>query len=153
MKEIRLILFFLALGLLGSAQTYHGTVLRVVDGDTFVFQTEDGSFRVRLQGIDAPEKDQPFGKESTAFLSQFLDRDAIVEHYGVDQYGRILGTLIVDSININLLSLKNGCSWHFKRYSKDIEFSDEEVYARTNRLGLWKLDNPIPPWEWRKAHH
>jgi micrococcal nuclease len=152
MKKIGLILLFLAFCFTGFTQTYHGTILRVIDGDTFIFQTEEGSLRVRLQGIDAPEKDQPFGTESTEFINGFLDKPADLIYYGLDQYDRTLGTLMVDGQNINLLSIKLGFSWHFKKYSKDVDFAAAEIYARENKLGLWKLDNLIPPWEWRKSH-
>jgi micrococcal nuclease len=152
MKKIGFIFLFLAIYLLCSSQTYHGTILRVIDGDSFIFQTEEGSLRVRLQGIDAPEKDQPFGIESTKFMEGYLNKPADLIYYGLDQYDRTLGTLMVEGQNINLISLKLGFSWHFKKYSKDVDFANAEIYARNNRLGLWKLDNPIPPWEWRKSH-
>jgi len=49
-----------------------------------------------------------------------------------------------------MLSIKNGCSWHFKRYSSDSIYNAAENYARDNRIGLWSLENLVPPWEWRK---
>jgi micrococcal nuclease len=68
----------------------------------------------------------------------------------MDRYGRTLGTLFVDSLDINMLSIRSGCSWHFKKYSKDQEYAEAEEFARINKLGLWSLDNPIQPWEWRR---
>ena len=131
------------------SQTYQGTVIYVKDGDTFVFQTQTGSLTVRMQGIDAPEKDQPYGQQSKAFLMQYKDKAATLKTYGVDRYGRTLGTLFVNSENINYLSVLNGCAWHYKRYSTDQQLAQAEVTARAEKKGLWALENPIAPWEWR----
>jgi micrococcal nuclease len=132
--------------ILGFSQSYNGNIIRVIDGDTFVFQTQEGSFTVRMQGTDAPERDQPFSKESAEFLSEYLQKDAVFKRQGTDIYGRILGTLFIEDQDINLLSIKGGYAWHFKRYSSDQQYTDAEVFAKENKLGLWSLDNPIPPW-------
>ena len=133
------------------SQSYNGTIIRVIDGDTFVFQTVDGSFIVRMYGTDAPERDQPFSKESADFLIQYLNKDATIKIVGTDRYKRRLGTLYIDGHDINLLTIKNGCAWHFKRYSSDQQYASAEEYARKNMVGLWSLPNPIPPWNWRKT--
>jgi len=70
----------------------------------------------------------------------------------MDRYGRTLGKTIIDSLDINMLSIKNGCSWHFKRYSTHQEYAKAEEYARNNILGLGGLENPIPSWRWRKKN-
>ena len=103
-----------------------------------------------MYGTDAPERDQPYSKESSDFLKQYLYKDAILKANGVDRYSRTLGVLYINNEDINLLSIKNGCAWHFKRYSNDIQYSQAEEYAKKNKLGLWALPNPVPPWEWRK---
>jgi endonuclease YncB( thermonuclease family) len=150
MKKIVLILILLSQNILGYAQTYNGTIIRVIDGDTFVIQTEEGSLKVRMFGTDAPERDQPYSKESADFLKQYLNKDATLKASGVDRYSRTLGVLYIDGQDINLLSIKNGCSWHFKRYSSNQKYSTAEEYARRNKIGLWALPNPVPPWDWRK---
>jgi endonuclease YncB( thermonuclease family) len=151
LKRYCVISWFIILNVIVCAQSYNGTVIRVIDGDTFVFQTEDGSFTVRMYGIDAPERDQPFSEESAEFLSKYLHKDAVFKANGTDRYGRRLGTLFIDGKDVNLLSLKGGYSWHFKRYSSDQQYANAEEYARKNKIGLWALPNPIPPWEWRQA--
>jgi endonuclease YncB( thermonuclease family) len=128
----------------------NGTIIRVIDGDAYIFQTVNGSFKVRIFGTDAPERDQPYSKESADFLKQYLNKDAVTKINGTDRYRRRLGTLFIDGQDINLLSFKNGCAWHFKRYSSDIQYASAEEYARKNKLGLWGLPNPIPPWNWKK---
>lgn len=138
--------------ILGNSQSYNGTIIRVIDGDTYVFQTEEGSFTVRMYGIDSPERDQPFSNESTEFLSKYLREDAVTEVSGTVVYGRSIGVLFVNEQDINLLSIRNGFSWHYKEYSNDRDYADAEDYARKNKLGLWGLENPVPPWEWRQKN-
>jgi micrococcal nuclease len=101
-------------------------------------------------GTDKPGRDQPLSKESADFLKQYLNKDAVTKVNGIDRYGRRLGVLHIDGQDINLLSVKGGYAWHYKRYSSDQEYASAEEYARKNKLGLWKLDNPVPPWGWRK---
>ena len=149
MKILLTIFFSLCLSFSLSAQTYTGTVVFIKDGDTFVFQTESGSLTVRMQGIDAPEKDQPFGQESKAFLMQYKDRKGSLQTFGVDKYGRTLGVLFVDNENVNYLSVLNGASWHYEQYSSDKKLAEAEKSAREGKKGLWKDNNPTPPWEWR----
>lgn len=149
----RLILF-LNLILLSSAsigQTYYGTVLRVIDGDTFVLQTKEGSIKVRMNGIDAPEKDQPYGQKSLDFLAKYEGREALVEQQGIDKYGRTLGIIYISNININLLLVKEGFAWHYKQYSTDQSLADAETQAKEASLGLWSDSDPIAPWSWRKG--
>jgi micrococcal nuclease len=145
-----MIFWFIILNAIVSAQSYNGTIIRVIDGDTFVFQTTEGSLTVRMLGTDAPERDLPFSKESSDFLKQYLNKDAIFKASGDDRYSRTLGVLYIDGKDINLLSIKSGFSWHFKRYSSDIQYDQAEESARKNKLGLWALPNPIHPWDWRK---
>jgi len=133
------------LGVIGYSQTYNGTIIQVIDGDTCVFQTEDGSFIVRMQGIDAPERDQPYSEASTEFISNYLNKEVVTKINVTDWYGRRLGTLIVNSLNINLLSIKSGYSWHYKQYSKDQQYAKAEEYSRTNIIVLWDLLDPVPP--------
>ncbi len=150
MKRYYLSICLLTIYLSGYSQLYTGSVIRVIDGDTFAFQTEDGSLIIRMYGTDAPERDQPYSKESADFLMQYLNKEATLKTSGVDRYGRTLGVLYINNQDINLLSTKNGCSWHYKQYSKDILYAQAEAYAKKNKLGLWALQNPIPPWNWRQ---
>ena len=133
----------------GYSQKFEGSIIRVIDGDTFVFLTKTGSFTVRMLGIDAPERDQPFSKESSEFLSKYLNKQATTKVNGTDKEDRSVGTLFVNGRDINLLSIKGGYSWHYKRYSADKDYAEAEEYAQKNRLKIWSLPNPIPPWTWR----
>lgn len=131
------------------AKKLSGKILRVIDGDTFVFQTAEGSLKVRLDGIDAPELKQPFGLESSSFLKSYLYKKALLESKGVDRYGRTLGVLFVEGSNINLQMVEKGYAWHFKKYSHNKALAKAEVRARKAKLGLWRKGTAVAPWEWR----
>ncbi len=146
---MKMLLIFFTI-LLVQGPDYKGTILSVTDGDTFVLQTTEGNLKIRLNGIDAPEKDQPYGKESKVFLEQYLYKECMLKTYGVDRYGRTLGTLYVKGQNINLLSVQEGYSWHYKKYSKDEELAQAEEEARKGKRGLWKEGDAFAPWDWRK---
>ncbi len=154
-QKICVIFLLIFLNVKLYSQTYEGTIIRVIDGDTFIFLTSNLSLTVRMLGIDAPERDQPFSRESSEFLSQYLYRNAVTKINGTDEADRSVGTLFVNGKDINLLSLRGGFAWHYKRYSSDKAYSAAEDYAKKNRLNLWSLPNPIPPWTWRlrKSHY
>ena len=140
-------------------------VLRVVDGDTVHVVNKAGQkFKVRLTGIDAPEKNQPYGLASTYKLTEILVNKWVLlkskpnngNLYSIDRYNRVLAKVILDGRDINLAQVSSGYAWHFKRYQKqqssiDRElYSQAELYAKKNELGLWGEKNPIAPWKWRK---
>lgn len=129
---------------------YEGKILRIIDGDTFVLQMEEGNLKIRMDGIDAPESDQEFGMDAKEFLNQFLYKNVRVFPNGVDKYGRTIGTLYVGSVNINLLEVREGYAWHYKKYSGDQELAIAEELAQREKKGLWGFANVLPPWEWRK---
>jgi micrococcal nuclease len=150
LRIICILICIIFLNLKLSSQAYEGTIIRVIDGDTYVFLTSNGSFIVRMYGIDAPERDQPYSKESSEFLSKYLNNEAITKVNGTDKDDRSVGTLLVNGRDINLLSIKGGFSWHYKRYSSDKDYAAAEEYAKRNKLRIWSLPNPIPPWTWRQ---
>lgn len=147
MKKFFLLLIFFPFELF--SQTYSGTILSVIDGDTFILQTEEENIKVRLASIDAPEKDQPFGLDSKAFLSKYLYDSCFIVKSSLDRYGRTIATLFIDSTNINLLMVQTGNAWNYVRYSTDPQFAQAEILARNEKLGFWAEPNPIAPWEWR----
>jgi micrococcal nuclease len=134
------------------AQKYEGTIIRIIDGDTFVLLTTTGSLVVRMLGIDAPERDQPFSREAALFLSKYLNKEAVAKINGTDKEDRYVGTLFVNGKDINLLSIREGFAWHYKRYSSDKNYAEAEEYAQKNKLNIWSFPNPVPPWTWRLRH-
>jgi endonuclease YncB( thermonuclease family) len=82
--------------------------------------------------------------------SKYLHQETVFKRQGTGRYGRTLGTLFIGDKEINLLTIKEDYAWHFKRYSSDKQYAGAEIFARENKLGLWNLPNPIPPWNWRQ---
>jgi micrococcal nuclease len=148
MKKL-LLLLFLWLPVLACTQKYTGTIIRVIDGDTFVFQTGEGSLTVRMYGIDAPEKNQPYGPESKAFLENYLHKKASLVTKGTDKYGRTLGILLIKGKNINLKMVQTGNAWRYKKNRKDESLIKAENRARKRKLGLWAKPAPVNPYDFR----
>ena len=143
-----------------------GKATRILDGDTFHFLSDspppsnvkvhkDGTVSVRLRGCDAPEKDQPYGREATENLKELLTgKNLRVEVVDIDRYKRIAGYVYAGSILVNLEQVKAGYAWAYAQYLDRpyaSEFYDAEKEAREKKRGLWQEVNPKPPWEWRKA--
>lgn len=131
----------------------HGRVVKVSDGDTItVLDASKTQQKIRLQGIDAPEKGQAFGKASGKFLSGLVaGRDVKVQWSKKDRYGRILGTVYVDGREVNLEMLRAGMAWHYKKYDSTPAYAQAETEARAAKRGLWQDKNPTEPEEFRKA--
>ena len=128
-----------------------GRVVGVHDGDTITVLEGKTQYKIRLDGIDAPELSQAFGRVSKDFASAFaFGKTAMVRINGVDRYGRHLGEVFVEGKSLNKEIVKAGLAWHYKQYSKDRELSALEDSARARRAGLWRDAKPVPPWEYRK---
>ncbi len=128
-----------------------GKVVGVHDGDTITILQAKKQYKIRLDGIDAPELSQAYGQVAKRFASEFaFGKIARVEVHGVDRYGRHLGEVFVNGQSLNKAILAAGLAWHYKQYSKDPVLASLEAQARLKRIGLWKDPSPIPPWEYRK---
>lgn len=157
-KPICLLVFIFLLNVTGlGAATLLGKVIGVSDGDTIMLlDSESRQHKIRLTGIDAPEKAQPFGQRSKEHLSrQVFGKRVSIEYSKTDRYGRTLGKVLVDGVDVNLEQVKNGFAWHYKEYMMDQSVMDRNVYAAAEAsahsagVGLWKDKNPTPPWDWR----
>lgn len=105
--------------------------------------------RIRLYGIDCPERRQPFGKRAKQFTSKLVYKKIVeVKPVGKDRYGRTVAWVYIDGTCLNKELLRTGLAWHYKRYSHDKELAELEE-ARASRIGLWSDPHPTPPWEWR----
>lgn len=129
-------------------------VIEVIDGDTvdlFLF-TSCSVVRSRLNGIDCPEKGQPFYEEATKYTSDFcLYKQVKVIKYNKDKYGRLIADIILpDGKNLSEELVRSGFAWWYHLYSDDLVLKHLENEARIARKGLWSQPNPIPPWEFRK---
>ncbi len=142
-----------------SGRTLVGKVIRVTDGDTITVLTSSGKEKIRFAQIDAPETShfgsptQPYGKEAGAFLRQWVSKQTVrVDVETVDQYGRNVGTVFVNGTNVNREMVKNGFAWVYRQYAHDAELLELEKSARARQIGLWSLDNPIYPPDFRKKN-
>ena len=127
-----------------------GKVVGVTDGDTIkILTSERQQIKVRLYGIDAPEKKQPYGADAKRFLSDLVaGKNVRIEERGKDRYKRTLGIVYLKDNDINEILVLNGYAWAFTKYSKIYE--SQERQARNKGLGLWQDKNPIKPEIWRK---
>ena len=130
-----------------------GRVVKVADGDTItVLDSSKTQHKIRLQGIDAPEKGQAFGKVSRQYRAGMVaGREVRVTWQKRDRYQRILGTVFVDGKDANLEMLKAGLAWHYKKYDSTPGYAQAEAAARAAQRGLWQDKSPIEPESFRKA--
>jgi endonuclease YncB( thermonuclease family) len=142
------------------ADVLEGRVVGVADGDTITLL--DGNrheHRIRLGGIDAPEKGQPYGERSKQHLSDLaFGKDAKADCYKVDRYGRDVCSVYVNGKDVGLAQLDAGLAWWYRKYAHEqlprdrIDYESAEDRAAADRAGLWQDKNPIPPWEWRHQY-
>lgn len=136
-------------------QELRGRAIWINDGDTITLTVKDGRwYKIRLWGIDAPEINQPGGKEATEALIQMIGRRMVsVLVIEKDRYGRLVGTIFHKKKNINLEMIRKGFAWHYQKYAPgQPDYAQAEKMAKEAHLGLWRAedDPPIPPWEWRR---
>ena len=140
-----------ALAVAGAAcADFSGRVVGVADGDTLTLLVGSRQVRVRLWGIDAPERRQPWSSRSRdALAARAMHRDALVATRGTDGYGRTLARVAVDGVDLGEAQLRDGLAWVYRRYTKDRAMIAIEDEARAARRGLWSLPDPESPWAWR----
>jgi endonuclease YncB( thermonuclease family) len=137
----------------GDEGVFYGPFVSVVDGDTFKAKVQGVVMTFRLQGIDAPERDQPYGSTSTAVLNQLIRKQNLVLVFDdVDAYGRIVAEAWVGNVNVNAEMVDRGAAWFDSVYSKDQQLYSIETRARDRKAGLWSLpaSKRVEPWIWRK---
>jgi endonuclease YncB( thermonuclease family) len=151
------------------AEPLVGRVVGIADGDTItVLDANRQQHKIRLMGIDAPEKAQPFGQKSKSSLSAMVfNRDVEVIGDKKDRYGRTIGKVMAADPNcnvhacpkihdVNLMQVMSGMAWWYRQYAKEQPPKDREDYevaefnAKVQRQGLWADKNPVAPWDWRR---
>ena len=150
--------FLICLALLGSASIAQGSeftakVLAVLDGDTVLVLRNNRPVKLRLAEIDAPEKAQTFGETSKRSLSDMvLGKQVKVSSQAVDKYGRMVAHLGLDGLDVNAEQIRRGMAWEYSHFHGNQILVALQEEAKQVPRGLWALSNPMPPWEWRKAH-
>ena len=144
---------------LSQAETYTGLVVSIADGDTAtILDASKRQHKVRLAGIDAPEKSQPFGNVSRQHLAGLIFQQTVTVNFTkTDRYRREVGTIIVDGRDANLAQLRAGMAWHYKQYEREQPLAERRAYAaaeieaRDAKRGLWREPTPVAPWDFRRA--
>jgi micrococcal nuclease len=147
------LIFFLVLPC--SAWAWSGKVIGVADGDTITVLRDKQPLKIRLYGIDCPEKRQPFGKRAKQFTSELVFGKLVeIEPVAIDRYGRTVAFVKIENLSVNEELIRVGLAWVYKRYCKLPVCNDKwdglEFTARSNKQGLWQDSNRIPPWEFRR---
>jgi endonuclease YncB( thermonuclease family) len=156
-KSVRKFLLFLLVlsTFCGSltAGTFTGKCVGISDGDTILVMKGGRAIKIRLEGIDCPELGQDFGTRAKRFTSNMVFRKLVdVKEHNQDEYGRIVARVYIDGKDLSLELVKAGLAWRFRRNSLDLILNRTEVQARKQKIGLWSMPNPIPPWEFRRRH-
>ena len=152
MKKTILILFAF-MPLILFAQVLTGRVVKIADGDTFTLLVNGNEqVKIRLDGIDAPEKGQAYGNKAKEYLSgMILGEPVTVNVKSKDRYGRSIGKVSTPTISdVNLEMIRAGYAWLYRDYNNDKTYTAAENQARKNMRGLWQDKNPIRPQDFRK---
>jgi len=134
-----------------DAEPYKATVVQVWDGDSIVVSTVTGPQQIRIFGIDAPEKDQPFGSQAKHYLERLLkNQQVIIEPLEQDSYQRTIANVTQQQRSVANLLVEQGFAWAYRHYNPPSELIKKEAHAKRERRGLWQNSQPTPPWLWRK---
>lgn len=135
-----------------AGQSFTARVVEVRDGDTIEVLRSDGQrVTVRLQGIDAPESDQPYGEASTQAARRYVSGENVrIEVEDTDRYGRTVGSVVVGGGELGEMLVREGLAWWYREYApRDADLDRLQQQARNANRGLWAQANPTPPWDWR----
>lgn len=129
----------------------YGKSIKVDDGDTFIFLDKNNrQIKIRIEGIDAPEKGMPYARKSKEYLEALLlNRDLVVVGKSYDQYKRLVAQISVGKQDVSEAMISSGLAWHYKKYNQDKKLADLELKAKSQQLGLWQESSPMPPWKVR----
>lgn len=142
-----------------QAATITGRVVKVTDGDTITVLAGTTQHQVRLMGIDAPERPQPFGNRAKIALTNNVGGKTVeIEYNKRDKLQRIVGKVTYMGYDINLRQIELGMAWHYEQEELEQNVEDRSKYAQAEyisqreKVGLWSQAEPQAPWEFRKSH-
>ena len=137
-----------------TASDFQSKVIHIADGDTITVLNESNeNVKIRLNGIDCPEKSQAYGNKAKQFTKVLVHKEIVViQAYGTDRYGRTIADVILeDGRNLSQELVKARLAWWYYRYSNNRELGQLELDAKLAHVGLWKDKNAVPPWVFRKV--
>lgn len=130
----------------------HGQVIDVLDGDTVKLRSDWHIYKIRLAGIDAPEKQQAYGVQSKIYLEHLIaDKDVSIKVLSCDQYGRYVGKIYLNGKDINGEMIHSGYAWHYNHFDYNPVYAGFMLDAQRSNRGLWQEVHPTPPWIFRKG--
>ena len=157
------LIIIVILALCGTSEAGQFQVTRVYDGDTFKAVGHDIEIKVRMAGIDTPETSkrknqpgQPFSDKAKKRLSELvLGKTVDIKGYGHGPYGRVIGVVYADGLNINLLLVREGLAEGYRgkppRGFDITPYEEAEIQAKLRLVGIWtQMDRYISPMDWRK---
>jgi endonuclease YncB( thermonuclease family) len=155
---MRLLALLLLCSIPAAAEPFSGRIVAIADGDTLtLLDSANVQHKIRLAGIDAPEKRQPFGTVSKKHLSDLaFGRTAEADCYKRDRYKRQICIVSVNGKDVGLAQLDAGLAWVYRQYvgelypALQVDYRAAEDRAAANGFGLWRDRDAVPPWEWRK---
>lgn len=152
MKHTLVLLLFLIQTQLFAQKIIQGKIIKVTDGDTVTLLARNNKkIKVRLYGIDCPEKGQDYYQVAKNYVSnQIFGKHVRVEVKNKDRYNRSVGVIWYSNNNLNIDLLKNGLAWHYTDFDKSKAYSEAEKTARLAKRNIWSKKSPTAPWQWRK---
>jgi len=132
-----------------------GQVVGIIDGDTYdILLDGHKTVRIRMEGIDAPEKGMPFYKKAKKYLSDLcFGKTVRLEIRDTDKHGRkVAFGYLEDGTELSHEMIKAGFAWHFKKYNSDEDLAELEIEAQNAKIGIWSIENPMSPWDNRALH-
>jgi len=157
---IAIAMFYLVIGRLApvldtyAEQSLEGKVIGVMDGDTIEILENNTPKRVRLYGVDCPERGQPFSKQAKQFTSELVyGKIVVVQLRTKDRYSRLIGSVSTQSgINVSRELVRAGLAWWYEYFApSEAELQSLQNEARQAKQGIWSQPNPVPPWEFRRS--
>lgn len=147
-----------SISMAATAETLIGNVIGITDGDTLTLLVDRQAYKVRIAGIDAPEKRQAWGEKSKSNLSRLaFNQNVVADCQKMDRWGRQICKVTVNTVDIGLEQIKYGMAWWYRKYAKEQSAEDRSAYenvelmAKLRRLGLWSDTNPLQPWDFRRV--
>jgi micrococcal nuclease len=126
-------------------------VVNISDGETLTLLVDDKPVKVKLAGIDAPEKRQAFGRDARASLADLcLGKDATFRTQDTDSYGTQVAVVFCNGVEVNRAQIERGMAWVFDRTNRDFTLPALQMMAKRDRKGLWADANPVAPWDFRR---
>ncbi len=151
-KAVLFLVLFLSIATAAFGQRFPVTVVGITDGDTFTVINRDKlQLKVRIIGIDAPEKKQAYGNKSRQTLSDLIFQQQIeIDVQYQEKWGRYAAKVyLADGRDVGLLMLQAGMAWHNVNYDKTPAYAAAEKTARKAKKGLWADAHPVAPWDFR----